>query len=868
MANSDENKPRRRSLARFLRILGIVSSSEIQDVGTKTPADSTTYGVFSTDELRHMAGISPNVTGVVPRKPVPTEASVGSYLESVADDTHTKIEELKNLTIVAPEIKMSKRVIVSTIMSPQDLQTNKINITMNYEGLAPEIKNELLDKLNNFFNNEFHLAQRLYDWLSTAGFEEGARALLVLPKHELDVQNAVADVLAAHEDLKQSHTRISASTEALYTEPKDNKRNLLAERVEAEFDVALEHLGADKWFSDGKHKVVQEATESNKTVTISSRQDLVKQLTNGTFKLLKQHDDGSVLVTRDLSYLSRGYLKNSNTMKDLLQDAKAQITGFDPDKAGGFHTTPVRCLSISDNIKIGDDDLPIVLELPSDSVIPVCAPGDNKNHIGYFVLVDENGQPIRGRNNFFKTGSTDVTNRLAMSAAKAVYGNATLTSFSELTSNPEFMLQQMTEVFTVAVNKLLESRLSKDGLTGLDINMHNAVGKALFSNLLANNRITMIFVPEPMMVYYCFDHRSNGTGKTFLEDIAQMLALRTTLVTARLMAAVENATVRRKIEVDIDEKENNPIQTIQAVVRQALSKYAPSFSTEVQTAAESMVNRNIQVVPKSMAGTTDNLSVNYEKVYGNAQSPDTDLLDKLNNWIGMGLGGLPASVLNQLSENEFARSVATTNMYFANTIAGWQLAIKPTNKKFVSLYISSNTRLLKLIKSTLKQEKEGEPEKLEENKTEDVEDESLMRQVNDIIKSLEVDLPAPQMAAKKAHFEEIQSFAEMIEKLVSIIYSDDTVIDDELKGSMPVIRATITSKLLREFLPKLGVQAIADIPEPTAIDADYAKGIFLYLSNLKKRIGNLGHLVKNELPTDAQKPEEDLGGEENPEEAM
>ena len=864
MANSDENKPRKRSLARFLRIFGIVSSSEIQDVGTKTPADSTTYGVFSTDELRHMAGISPVVSGIQPKKTIPTEASVGSYLESVADDTHTKIEELRNLTIVAPEIKMSKRVIVSTIMSPQDLQTNKINITMNYEGLAPEIKSDLLEKLNNFFNNEFHLAQRLYSWLSTAGFEEGAKAMLVLPKHELDVQNAVADVLAAHEDLKQSHDRIVSSTEALYIEPPENRRNLIAERLEAEFESSLESLGVDKWFEN--HKYTDSSTESNKTVTISSKQDLVKHLVKGTFKLLKQHDDGSVVVTRDLSHISKGYLNNSDKLKDLLKDAKAQITGFDPEKSGGFQTTPVRCLTISDNIKVGEDDLPIVLELPSDSVIPVCAPGDNKNHIGYFVLVDENGQPIRGRNNFFKTGSTDVTNRLAMSAAQAVYGNATLTSFSELTSNPEFMFQQMTEVFTVAVNKLLESRLNKDGLTGLDINMHNAVGKALFSNLLANNRITMIFVPEPMMVYYCFDYRDNGTGKTFLEDIAQMLALRTTLVTARLMAAVENATVRRKIEVDIDDKENNPIQTIQAVVRQALSKYAPSFSTEVQTAAESMVNRNIQVVPKSMAGTTDNLSVNYEKVYGNAQSPDTDLLDKLNNWIGMGLGGLPASVLNQLSENEFSRSVATTNMYFANTVAGWQLAIKPTNKKFVSLYISSNTKLLELIKSIIRKDKDGEPEKLDENTTDDVENEALQRQVNDIIKSLEVDLPPPQMAAKKAHFEEIQSFAEMIEKLVTIIYSDDTVIDDELKGSMPVIRATITSKLLREFLPKLGVQAIADIPEPTAIDADYAKGIFLYLQNLKRRIANIGHLIKGDIPASAENPnpEETGEGEEEP----
>ena len=107
------------------------------------------------------------------------------------------------------------------------------------------------------------------------------------------------------------------------------------------------------------------------------------------------------------------------------------------------------------------------------------------------------------------------------------------------------------------------------------------------------------------------------------------------------------------------------------------------------------------------------------------------------------------------------------------------------------------------------------------------------------------------MAAKKAHFEEIQSFADMIEKIVNIIYSDETVVDDDLKSNMSVVRAAITSKLLREFLPKLGCQAIADIPEPSGIDANYAKEIFLYLSNLKRRIKNAADLVKGQLPANS-----------------
>ena len=70
-------------------------------------------------------------------------------------------------------------------------------------------------------------------------------------------------------------------------------------------------------------------------------------------------------------------------------------------------------LTISDIIKTKKGDLTILVEFPTDSVIPVCAPGDNKNHLGYFVLINEYGQPIRGEYAFDGTNSDDMTHRLA-----------------------------------------------------------------------------------------------------------------------------------------------------------------------------------------------------------------------------------------------------------------------------------------------------------------------------------------------------------------------------------------------------------------------------------------------------------------------
>ena len=193
-------------------------------------------------------------------------------------------------------------------------------------------------------------------------------------------------------------------------------------------------------------------------------------------------------------------------------------------------------------------------------------------------------------------------------------------------------------------------------------------------------------------------------------------------------------------------------------------------------------------------------------------------------------------------------------MNFGNQIFEWQDCIRPTNKKFVTLYVSSNAHIVNAIRDILGKDKKDNAKnskKVTENKSAEVRDEKIETQIRNIIDSIDVDLPPPAMAVKKAHFEEIQSFADAIEKIVSIIYSDDICVDDELRGNMNAIRATITSKILREFLPKLGCQAIADIPEPSAIDADYAKNVVLYLSNIKRRIKNLSDMVKGQLPINA-----------------
>lgn len=866
MAFNEKNFAQR-TMARLRRLFGVTSSSEIPDNSGDTVGETVYYGMFSSDELRHLDGVYRNYQTRGSKGL--SEETITSQLTEIASNTRKKIDEIKNLKLLAPEIEQAKSIIVSSIISPTELQTDSLTVQVDAKGLSVELNAKLTHLLTDYFNNEYHLAPKLSEWLGCAGFEEGAKPLLVLPRHQLDILNTVADKWDPDtvREFRECKAEALKSTEGLTANIDTKSMSASLENlVTAQLQAAS--IGSDSMSKEEVDKYIK----TNKLKTAEgplTSGALAKSLIDNSFKLLRTSEQGDcVLVTRDLSDLGKLERNTDAVVKELEKQAEHQVSGFKADADGQLApSTPV--FTVSDAVQLADNDLPIVIEFPSDAVIPVCAPRDNKNHIGYYVLIDENGQPVKGDYAFNYGINSDVNERLATNAAKSVYGSQTINTYLSAGMTNAQAIDKMTQIFSVAVNRLLEARLQKDGLYGLDINVHEAVGKALFFNLLAKNKIKMVFIPSSMMIYYRFLHRDDGTGKTFLEDIAYILALRCTLTIAKLMAAIENATKHRRVEVQIDEKNQNPIQTLELVRHSWLNKKTPQFTTDPTTAAESIINQHLSIVPKGLVGNTDDLNITTEQSYGQGQAPDNDLMDQLNNWVGMGLK-IPPSALNQLSETEYAKSVATSNLFFSNAVRNWQNIIKPYNKKFVINYIMCNSTLLDQIRELVMSEhvgsesvtKDGNSGAVKrddpsEHKSVDAThdtDEFVEDTLKRVIASVEVILPPPNVAANKAKYEEVNAQCDAIDKILEKIYPDDIAVNDEVKSLMASVRAMMTSKCVREFLPTVGFHAIADVPSLEELDSDQSAKSVLFLDNLKRRVDNLHKLATSQLTSASETP--------------
>ena len=871
-----------RIMSRVMRFFGTNNSAEISD-SRRGQEETAHFGMFSVPELRHLDGVLQN--NAQKRKDKLSEDAIITTLSDISSNTRKTIDELKHLKIMAPEIDHARMIIVSSIISPLEMQTDSVAVQVNHPGLDATVNAEISSKLTTFFNDEYSLGPKLADWLGCAGFEEGAKPILVLPKHSIDVLNVIADkwdpdtLQKFNEAKKNLENSDVVSTESLvdfsswHIAKKSIKRE---EGVALESNVPdLDDLEIPEAFSDLEasmetlaHALVDKSQAGKEHISVenagdkkelySSADQLAKALAKGAFKLLKTSDNhDAVTITRDVRQLLKVKKSVSTKVDEMVKEAMALVRGFNPDDDAGRPALPV--YTVSDVIKTAEKDMPIVIEFPCDSVIPVCAPRDNKNHIGYYILLDENGQPARGNYVFNGGVTTDAVNRLATNAAKSVYGGVTLQTYKDSGVSQTDVLQQMTQVFAVAVNHLLEAKLRKQGLTGLDVHVHEAVGKCLFFNLLAKNKIKLVFVPAPMMTYIRFAHREDGTGKTFLEDIAYLLGLRVTLTIAKLMAAVDNATKHRRIEVNVDEKNQNVLGTLNIVRNAWMAKKVPQITTDPSTAAESILNQHLSIVPKGLIGNTDDLNITTETSYGQSQAPDQELMDTLNNWIGIALK-VPPSVLNQLSEAEYSRSVATSNLFFSNCVRNWQNMIKPQVKIFLVNYILSHDQLLNDIRKIIHDVKDGkrtetkvgieeaEKDDPKETTTQDPgKDDDTEEALKRVISTVELILPPPNMVGNKAHFEEINSQVDAIDKILESIYNDDVAPNDEVRSLMASVRAVAKAKLLRDFLPRLGFHEIADIPDIEEISTEQPAKLIMFLNNFKRRMDNIAKMGLNQL---------------------
>lgn len=845
---------------------------------------------YNPGELKYQPGF---MKGFIGQNDTPTD--LYNYLASTSQRAAAWERESKSANILSPEIEAAKDIMVASILSPVDLQTDAINVEVIDKSLPEEVQTRLSKVLSDYVNNDLRLSERLAKWIGNAMYQTGATPIMILPQSNIKTLKNINDLEYAgmfeRSDLIKATTRPSktkkiASGESLeYT---SSFESLSIQPSSEEFNSFVDRMANDCLISVEELDFIEKDTVN----TIFKEKEQFK-------KELKEVIDKSknfILFSTDIKTLT----KHGNDIRSKLEEMQRDIDKeFIQNKP-----TPLYVLDTAKG-KEGEIEAPTLIELPYQSVIPVIVPGAPEQHIGYFVLVNQWGEPINPDNR--DMNDMNANGRLMESNMHAMFGVPSSLVVGDRSPLQHFKITSA--IFGNILRHFMERKLEEYGLGGTQIQQHEAITTCLMRNMLDSRRIGLIFVPEPMMVYYHFDVHQDGTGKSLIEDLRTITGLRTTLVTANIMAATENSIDQKVVELNVGEMNANSQQLMEQVKNALTEKRIMRYDNNPLNVQRDLIQKSLTIVPKGIKGLGDALSVTTNHRSAGAIGADDSLLTQLGDWLIQGLK-VPKSILTKSGDEEFARSVVTTNLFFNNKVKIYQRNVNEKSTKLIRTYVKYSTPLQEKILAELaisekdyydtqqetdlapieedikdrdkkknkkeegsealkvsdeaqslsekqidKFEKEAKKlretdthppkskEEIETNKT------TIKEQLQSVVDHIFVKLPEPHIVVDKAQIEEINSFSSCVDQILNTLYSDELLPDDysAFSGVLRMFRAREKGRLVREFVKKVGFNSTFDLPSLDQLDTSNLYDVAMFVINQKKGMDNIREQISNKI---------------------
>ena len=751
--------------------------------------------------------------------------NIMEHLKGVSSQRTTISKRLEDLKYLSPEIEQIKMIYVSSILSPTDMQTDAINISVNTGNT--NLDTELSEFLNDYFNGDLHLGVKLKRWLERSLFEYGSSPVVVVPRSNIAALDAITDKEVSTENIKQANKFPDIGLEQLdeITKSKDSL------------------IFSNKFKDDLKNDVSIDISFENLKVPEKEGDKFLNTLTECSLEFINKNKDNITFVSNPF------YLKEVKTSKEKIKKSlkvwEEQLMGKGDNKV----------FSLSD-IESGKSELdhPFVIELDPNLTVPVCVPGTNDEHIGYFVLTDSNGNLVTS-----ETYQNDYMSAkgLQESSYQAMYGKTpgTIPYLNSLGFNNK---NENTEaIFGLTVKKLLKEQLNVLNLgAGVTLREYDALSKCLFYNMLKNIKTKIIFIPSPMMIYYAYEFRSDGSGKSLLEDVEYLLSLRTTLIVATVLNGMKNAVDRKVIEVDVDEKNTDLERTLMTYKNIAVSKNIPSFNNNPYSASKGIIDQSISVLPKNIKGLSGSLNIDKSHVSSNIPQPEPEILERFTNMMITHMGIPPASI-NALGENEYSRSIATTNLHFSNIVRTRQRQSKKFNDKFVKNYVSYSNVLRRKIKDIIQNNINSEEVvKTDGSKSKGkkpTDKKALKLDIETIINSISVNLPTCNISTDKAKYQEIGELISLLDNVFESLYPEGLVPkdDQELRNTLTSVKLYMKSENLKKVLTNIGYHKTFEFPPLSSIDEDVFVDIASYLNNLSKGMNDRLKVLKGSNDNDS-----------------
>lgn len=741
-----------------------------------------------------------------------------SKYENKTDEIAASINDNHSLRQMLPDLDLAKHIIVSSILSPHDLQT----ATLSYRVAKPfdvhPLAGELIRAIETHFTSIYKIQEELPTILEEALFETGASVRAIIPESELTrIINSQTSI--AQESVTPFLTndfRLKSSI------------GVLGDAQDRKTTTSLESM-----FDDNRSRVLAASdTEKKLSITVTDNPSSL------LVPLLQKRLRNQNLLHR---YRTSGYKASLEAKKEKrikVDDVAAPRRFYDPE----------HLVTLSDPgiVNIEEDDLATVMKLPMESVIPVHTPGDPSNHIGYWVVLDENGHPIKKARttNYYSLMQTQLksksqTSDLIQKTARAWYGVDQFQNEDDPSA--------AAKVYSHLIEKELITRL-KNGLyqDGVEISMREEAYKLMFSRSLAQKGTQLLFLPAEFVSYYAFHYDEEGVGQSLIEATKIVGSIRAMLMFSSTMGMMRNSIGRTMLEIEFDGDEPDPEKLREYVIQEYLNSRSPFFPIGEPNPINIVDYIRRAGVEVKTTGHPDlpDTKVNIDNFNSSISLPESDLEEQMKNRQYLGLG-LSPDLMDQASSLDLATSVVRRDLLLSKRVLNYQTQYCAKLTRHHQIYTHYSGQLLEELGTIIA---EGRKKNSESEFFKEMDDEELLAT---FVKSIEVALPKPDTSTVENQAEALEVQSRMIEEALEWYLSSDMFTSDDLKELeylVPNIKAQIKSLYMRRYMRSNNI--LTELDEMITFDQEdkkvplmdelkshaesVSKGLFDYLLEMDK----------------------------------
>lgn len=742
-----------------------------------------------------------------------------AFLDNISKTTGANVNDSMDTLEILPDIKQASQVYCSAVLSPKDMMSTEMNYRVAATMETNDMIGSMLKVVADFFRDSYQLHEKLGDILEDALFKKGSYPLLVIPESSIDgiindpiniSTESMAPIIDASKNTVRSLGILGPSSYAPRTQlpSMESMFGFDGAPVDTDIEPAIKT----------KNKKGDAADVLGITVT-----DNIQLLKLPMFRGAKTR---ASLESR-LSINRLGLEDRANRPTHVAAVQEKQQAMKDVDKLHQqlythrqYISVPIQPILTSTQTARPNVGHPLVMTLPSECVIPVHVPSNPDEHIGYYVLLDEYGNPV------VKSKAADYYNQMENSfTPERQRGAGSNTTSSQIEQVRDSLLGNIApgSMNTAALYNSYVSVVEADLLNRLrngvygdsaELGRPEEVYRIMLARSLSAMRTQVLYVPAELMTYVAFDYNNNGIGKSLLEETRIIASIRSILMFANTMASIKNSVGRVAMNIELDPEDPDPSKTVEFLFHEYMRTRSigyPLGAANPLDTIEFLQNAGVELLVSGHPGYPSTTLSTEEKTSNHAKV-DQEFDEEMRRRHIMGFGLSPETIDSSMSI-EFAQQIISSNLILAKQAKKVQNKLMGFIRKFIRTYTLNSQILVDELKKVIEDKKSTLNAEKDAHLLRKIE--SPGEFIQEFVEALETTLPEPDGTKLENQMADYQAYATFIDTVLPAYLSEEMMqgtLQSDANQGIPITIAAIRSSLLRSFIRRNNI-----LPEMDAL---------------------------------------------------